>query len=76
VAEHIERTFGVRYHVDHICRLLHAMHWGPQRPVRKASCERRTRFGAASASDSLQTKAEVCALRKGHKGNLLTRERD
>jgi transposase len=36
VAEHIERTFGVRYHVDHICRLLHAMNWSPQKPVRKA----------------------------------------
>ena len=36
VAEHIEHTFGVRYHVDHICRLLHAMNWSPQKPVRKA----------------------------------------
>jgi len=36
VAEHIERTFGVRYHVDHICRLLHAMHWGPQKLLGKA----------------------------------------
>lgn len=36
VAEHIEHTFGVRYHVDHICRLLHAMNWSPQKPARKA----------------------------------------
>jgi transposase len=36
VAEHIERTFGVRYHVDHVCRLLHALHWSPQKPTRKA----------------------------------------
>jgi transposase len=36
VAEHIERSFGVRYHVDHICRLLHAMKWSPQKPARKA----------------------------------------
>lgn len=36
VAEHIERTFGVRYHVDHVCRLLHALHWSPQKPIRKA----------------------------------------
>lgn len=36
VAEHIERSFGVRYHVDHVCRLLHAMKWSPQKPVRKA----------------------------------------
>jgi transposase len=32
VAEHIERTFGVRYHVDHVGRLLHAMNWSPQKP--------------------------------------------
>jgi transposase len=36
VAEHIQRTFGVGYHVDHVCRLLHAMHWSPQKPARKA----------------------------------------
>jgi len=27
VAELIERGFGVRYHVDHVCRLLHGMGW-------------------------------------------------
>ncbi len=36
VAEYIARTFGVRYHVDHIGRLLHAMNWSPQKPTRKA----------------------------------------
>ncbi|QEE30812.1 IS630 family transposase [Terriglobus albidus] len=36
VADYIERTFGVQYHVDHVCRLLHGMHWSPQKPVRKA----------------------------------------
>jgi len=36
VAEHIERSFGVGYHVDHIGRLLHAMNWSPQKPARKA----------------------------------------
>jgi transposase len=36
VAEHMERAFGVRYHVDHVCRLLHAMNWSPQKPTRKA----------------------------------------
>jgi transposase len=35
VAEHIERAFGVRYHVDPICRLLRAMNRGPQKPARK-----------------------------------------
>ncbi len=28
--------FGVLYHVDHICRLLHNMGWSPQRPTRRA----------------------------------------
>jgi transposase len=36
VAEHIARTFGVRYHADHICRMLHAMNWSPQKPACKA----------------------------------------
>jgi transposase len=31
VAEHIERSFGVRYHVDHVSRLLHSMNWSPQK---------------------------------------------
>ena len=30
VAEHIERTFGVRYHVDHVGRLLHSMNWSAE----------------------------------------------
>jgi transposase len=36
VADHIRRKFGVRYHVDHIGRLLHALNWSPQKPTRKA----------------------------------------
>lgn len=36
VAEHIARTFDIRYHVDHIGRLLHQMNWSPQKPARKA----------------------------------------
>jgi len=36
VAEHILRAFGVGYHVDHVCRLLHRMNWSPQKPTRKA----------------------------------------
>jgi transposase len=33
VAESIERIFGVRYHVDHVGRLLHDLNWSPQRPA-------------------------------------------
>lgn len=36
VAEVIRREFGVRYHVDHIGRLLHSLGWSPQRPQRRA----------------------------------------
>ena len=36
VAELIDRRFGVRYHVDHIGRLLHDLDWSPQKPARRA----------------------------------------
>lgn len=36
VAKLIQSIFGVRYHVDHIGRLLHSLGWSPQKPQRKA----------------------------------------
>lgn len=36
VARVIARHFGVRYHVDHIGRLLHGLGWTPQKPQRRA----------------------------------------
>lgn len=36
VAELIDARFGVRYHVDHIGRLLHSLGWSPQKPARRA----------------------------------------
>jgi len=36
IAQVIQRSHGVRYHVDHIGRLLHALNWSPQKPTRKA----------------------------------------
>jgi len=36
VAQIIHKEFGVRYHVDHIGRLLHALGWTPQKPQRRA----------------------------------------
>jgi transposase len=36
VAEVILRHFGVRYHPDHVGRLLHSLHWTPQKPQRRA----------------------------------------
>lgn len=36
VAEVIHDHFGVRYHPDHVCRLLHHLGWSPQKPQRRA----------------------------------------
>ena len=36
VATVIARRFKVRYHVDHIGRVLHALGWSPQQPARRA----------------------------------------
>jgi transposase len=36
IAHLIERKFGVRYHADHVGRLLRSLGWTPQRPVRRA----------------------------------------
>ncbi|MDA8179248.1 MAG: IS630 family transposase [Deltaproteobacteria bacterium] len=36
VAQLIFDRFGLRYHVDHIGRLLHALGWSPQKPQRRA----------------------------------------
>ena len=36
VAHVIEERFGIHYHVDHVCRLLHGLGWSPQRPERRA----------------------------------------
>jgi transposase len=36
VARLIEQQFGVRYHVDHVGRLLHGLGFSPQKPQRRA----------------------------------------
>lgn len=36
IAQVIESHFGVRYHVDHIGRLMHSVGWSHQRPTRRA----------------------------------------
>ena len=36
VAHVIHKTFGIRYHVDHIGRILHSLGWSPQKPQRRA----------------------------------------
>ena len=36
VRDLIRERFGVRYHVDHIGRLLRSLGWSPQRPQRRA----------------------------------------
>lgn len=37
IAEVIERNFGVRYHRDHVGRILARMGWSHQRPERRAA---------------------------------------
>jgi transposase len=36
IAEVVWREFGVRYHRDHVGRLMHSLHWSPQKPERRA----------------------------------------
>ena len=36
IAELIERRFGVRYHVDHIGRLMRSLGWSHKKPTRRA----------------------------------------
>jgi len=36
VAQLIQSLFGIRYHVDHIGRILHDLGWTPQKPERRA----------------------------------------
>ena len=36
IAELVEREFSVRYHPDHIGRLMHSLGWTPQKPERRA----------------------------------------
>jgi transposase len=36
VAQLIQKRFRIRYHVDHIRRLLHELGWSPQKPQRRA----------------------------------------
>jgi len=37
VAEVIRRTFGVRYHRDHVSRLLRQLGWSRQQPIERAT---------------------------------------
>lgn len=36
VAQVIRKEFGVGYHADHVCRLLHSLGWTAQKPERRA----------------------------------------
>lgn len=36
VADLVKKRFNIRYHVDHIGRLLRTMGWSPQKPTRRA----------------------------------------
>ena len=36
IAKVIEWEFGIRYHKDHVGRLLKSLHWTPQQPIKRA----------------------------------------
>ena len=36
IAEVIQQRFGVRYHRNHVGKLLHQLHWSPQKPEARA----------------------------------------
>ena len=36
VATLIQRKFSIDYHFTHVCRILHALDWSPQKPERRA----------------------------------------
>ncbi len=36
IAELIRSQFGIQYHRDHVGRLMHRLHWSPQKPERRA----------------------------------------
>jgi transposase len=44
IAQLIESLFGVKYHVDHIGRILHDLGWSPQKPERRAVERNETRI--------------------------------
>ena len=37
IAEIIHSAFGIRYHRDHVGRLMHSLNWSPQKPEKRAS---------------------------------------
>lgn len=37
IAEVIDKHFGVRYHRDHVGRLMHSLKWSHQKPTRRAT---------------------------------------
>lgn len=36
IADLVRKRFGVRYHPDHVGRLMHQLGWTPQKPTRRA----------------------------------------
>ena len=44
IAKVIERKFGVRYHRDHVGRLMHSLKWSPQKPERRALERKKARI--------------------------------
>ena len=56
VAEVIERRFGIRYHRDHVGRLLNQMGWSYQKPERRALERKQAEMDRRSAEDRPRAK--------------------
>jgi transposase len=69
IAEMVEREFGVRYHPDHIGRVMHSLGWTPQKPERRAlerdevEIERRKQKEWPRIKKPLQGWAPISSLR-------------
>lgn len=63
VAALIWQSFGVRYHIDHIGRLLRSLAWNPQRPLRlgESGAESGPRVQSEAAGEAWSTTARAGA---------------
>ena len=68
VAQVIEEELGVRYHKDHVGRLLRDLHWTPQMPIRRPSSG--TRSYPTLARRGLAGLATAGAAGAGFRGRI------
>ena len=62
VGDVIRREFGVTYHPDHVGRILKALDWTPQKPVKRATQRDETAIANWVATDWPALKKSVTAI--------------